>query len=298
MRLKDAWNRFWFAQVSPAPLCLFRILVGIVAFGDGLLWWSDLTTWFGVNGVFPLESLRHNHIALSALILHPFSDQELYAFLALYLVACIFAIVGFCSRSSMFIIWFFCCSLSNREGPFWHQVGLFVRLYSFMLMIGPCGAMYSVDAWLKKLRGKDTEPKLCSSLVQRLLQIQIALVYLRASVGKMFGSEWQNGTAVYYATHLTNVVRHTVPGFLDNMWFYKVMTYYTVFIETCLWTLIWVPGINKIVLLGGLFLHAGIEWFVNLDFLEWAVVITYVLFLPARDIEWFIGKLTCLVPKR
>ena len=297
-RVKELWNKFWFAPQSPAPLCVFRILVGFVALGDGLCWCSDLTTWYGVNGVIPLQSLAHIRPNLSLMVLYPFDDQQLYFLLALYVVACIFSILGFCTRSSMFYIWLFSCSLASRQGAFWHQVSLFVRLYSFLLMIGPSGAMYSLDAWIKKLRGKDENPKLRSPLVQRLLQFQIACVYFRASVGKMFGHEWRDGTAVYYVMHYTNVVRHTVPGFLDNIWFYKFLTYYTVFIETCLWTLIWVPGLNKLVLAGGLFLHGGIEWFINLDFLEWAVVGSYVLFLPAADIEWFMNKLKSLLKRR
>jgi hypothetical protein len=290
-QVKAAWNKFWFEPVSPAPICLFRILVGCLALGDGLLWYSDLLTWFGDHGIVPPEALHHFKVGFSVLVLHHFSDQEIYCMLAVYLLACVFVITGFCSRTSLFLVWLFSCSLSNREPAFWHQVGLFVRIYAFMLMLAPAGAMYSVDAWIKKLRGQGCEPKLYAPLVQRLVQFQIACVYFRASIGKLFGNYWREGTAVYYALHHTNTVRHAVPAFLDHLWFYNIMTYYTIIIESCMWTLVWVPPISKFILLGALFLHSGIEWFINLDLLEWAVVSSYVLFLPPADVENFVLKL-------
>ncbi|MDR3613462.1 MAG: HTTM domain-containing protein [Candidatus Obscuribacterales bacterium] len=297
-QVKTAWNTFWFEPVSPAPICLFRILVGLLTLVDSLLWYPDLLLWSGRHGVIPNDAMQNFPTGVCIFVLHDFSDQQMYALFAVQLLACLFLIVGFFSRTSAFVVWLFFCSLAFREVVFWHQVGLFLRLYSFLLIFAPAGAMYSVDAWTKKRRGQSTELKLYAPLAQRLLQFQVACVYFRASIGKFLGNEWREGRAVYYVLHHKTTVRHLVPAFLDHMWFYNLTTYYTLVIESCMWTLIWVPPINKFVLLGALFLHSGIEWFINLDLLEWAIVCSYVLFLPPVDIESFMLKIRNLLSWR
>jgi len=296
-KFQAAWNKFWFAPVSPAPVCLFRILLGILALVDGLLWCPDFLTWYGNDAVLSYESLRYFDNGFSVLLLHHFSDQQIYGLLALYLIACVFVIVGFCSRTSLFLLWLLSVSISHRDPPIWHQASLLVRLYSFTMIFAPSAAMYSVDAWIKKFRAQSEKSKLYAPFAQRLLQFQVTCIYWRAFFGKIQGGTWLNGTAVYWTLHHTNVVRHTVPAFFDHLWFYNIMTYYTLVIEFLMWTIIWVPPFNKAVLLGALFLHGGIEWFVNLDLLEWAVVISYVLFLVPEDIERFMLKVGRLLPR-
>jgi hypothetical protein len=46
-RLVQAWNEFFFAPQSPTPVCLFRILFGLVFIADLILLRPDWMTWFG-----------------------------------------------------------------------------------------------------------------------------------------------------------------------------------------------------------------------------------------------------------
>ncbi len=63
-------------------------------------------------------------------------------------------------------------------------------MLALYLMIGPCGAAYSVDNWLKRRRagGKlPVEPRIGANFAIRLLQVQLCVVYFFSGIGKAQG---------------------------------------------------------------------------------------------------------------
>ncbi len=290
-RLLKTLDSFWFAPVSPSPVCALRILYGILSFINGLLYAPDFLTWFGPRGVLPIETVGLLGPRPSLMLYFNLTDDQTLIFLWLFLAFSILVIVGFWTRVSIFLLWILTLSINFRNPFMFHQVDSVLRIVGFGLLLSPAGAMYSIDRWLRQRRGNCAAPLLYAPWAQRLIQIQVSCIYWKAFWAKLLGEPWRQGTAVYFAVHSTT--RHQIPGFLDNMLFYKIATYYTLIVESCMWSLVWIQPLTKWILLSATILHAGIDWCINLDLLEWGVISTYVVFLKPSDIENFmnfIGK--------
>lgn len=278
------WSRFWFEPTSPGPVCLFRIFFGILALVNGLLYMPDFLTWFGAQGAAPMEAIQKIHPApwLTFLLWWKPGDAFFAALLFTYLVATFFVIIGLRTQFSLIVVWLLLISFYQRNPEMWHHVDILLRIFALALVFAPAGEMYSVDSWLKD---PPSPPRRFAPWAQRLIQFQMCMVYLEAFCGKMGGEKWRSGSAVYYATHFPDGMRTAVPAFLDHGWFYSSMTYFTLGIEFCLCFLVWYRPWRYWILLVGLIFHLGIHYFLNLDLLEFGIMITYICFLDPPDIE-------------
>ncbi len=294
-RFLNLWDKVWFAPVSPSPICVLRIFYGILCVVDGLLFMPDFLVWFGPHGVLTAATVRMSGSHPSLMVYHSFSEAETLAVLWCFLFFSVLVTIGLWTRLSMFMCWMLFVGFNARNPLMFHQVDNILRLIGFCLLFAPAGAMYSLDHWLACRNGVSAQPLLYAPWAQRLIQLQVVCIYFKAFWAKMLGSTWRDGTAVYYAVHCT--AKHPVPGFLDNVLFYKIATYYTLLVEGSMWTLIWVQPLTKLVLLAVTCLHLGIDWFINLDLLEWSVISTYVVFLKPREVESIMAAITNFLRK-
>ncbi len=101
-------------------------------------------------------------------------------------------------------------SIHNRNLVSSSGADVLLLTFGFNLMLSPCGAAYSVDAWLEsRKRGTPAEP-LIVPWALRLIQIQIGLVYTCAAILKAGGGLWLNGSALHYVLNNTEVDRFDV----------------------------------------------------------------------------------------
>src|SRR5213592_2171252 len=52
------WNRFWFAPADSLPVCVLRIVVGVLTAAHFLELTSGLNTWYASDGVVPPAAVR------------------------------------------------------------------------------------------------------------------------------------------------------------------------------------------------------------------------------------------------
>jgi hypothetical protein len=63
VRMSEAWNRFWFRPADPTPLCLIRIVGGLIVLYVHLAYSYDLQAFFGRNAWLDLrfiDRMRHD----------------------------------------------------------------------------------------------------------------------------------------------------------------------------------------------------------------------------------------------
>jgi hypothetical protein len=95
-----------------------------------------------------------------------------------------------------------------------------------VLLFSPCGYRYSVDAWLRRKKGKEPYPHEASIFTLRLLQLQFAQVYFFAGLVKLTAPDWVSGKVMEntltsrWATDLGIWVSGWMPriGFLIGAW--------------------------------------------------------------------------------
>ena len=275
-------------------MSVFRIAFGVLSLLNTLLFLPDFLVWFGQDGAASLSSVARlqSGVFLDLLLRWRPGDGFYLLLLGLELVASALTIVGFWTRSSLAVVCLTRLILYQRNPLFWHQVDILLRYYGPMLLLTPAsGEMYSVDAWLRRRANPEAPVRHFSPWPQRLIQVKLALIYLEAFLGKMAGKAWWDGSAVYYATHFTEGSRVSLPGFLDALWVYQALTYFTLAIEFCLFSLIWFPRWRYRVLLGGVLFHLGIHLFIALDLLEFGVLAAYLCFVYPGDMERWVNRL-------
>jgi hypothetical protein len=156
----------------------------------------------------------------------------------------------------------------------------------FCLIWADCSGWPSVDAWRARRAPGDT-PSDVESLGTpiwplRLIQFQVALIYLNTGLLKLVWQAWQDGTALHYALSLNTYQRFPVlPGGLE--WPLAVGTYVTLCWEIGFLLMIWHPVTRRIALAVGVMLHLGMWVFLEVELFPWFMMASYLAFV---DPHW------------
>src|SRR6185369_12728 len=99
------------------------------------------------------------------------------------------------------------------------QINALLAMY---LMVAPCGAMYSLDAWRRRVGcahqgcgekvsndkresmvaswwAQTTLRSTSANIATRLIQVHLCVLYLFAGLSKLQGQAWWDGTAIWNA---------------------------------------------------------------------------------------------------
>lgn len=288
----DGWNSFWFAPQSPSPVALYRIVLGLLALQEVTIHLShDWQFYYGQYGLIPVQSIVAHWWLLDPqfdlMLLLPQTDWWRMAFFSFYSVALLFMIFGLCTRVSTITV-FFCLLSIDRHFPFNLNGGdCFMRIAMFLLCFSSAGDAFSLDnviaGWKSDWRTAGFAHRPSSPWAQRLIQIQLAVAYFVTECWKLSGRPWQDGSAVYYATRMEEFIKFHMPFFLDNKFCIKMLTWFTLLIEGALPTLIWFRKLRYWVIAGGILLHVGIDYCINLPIFEWVFMATYIVYFYPED---------------
>jgi hypothetical protein len=177
MNIVRDWNEFWFARKSPAPLGLFRVLMGCTFFFWGLLAAPpNLWIWYSERGPVPLQLMHACNGALLqfSIFASVTNPDVLFAYWIALLVFAFLFTIGFCTRISSVILWILFLSFNNRDQLILNGGDGLMRCTLFILLLSPCGKSCSVDRMIAIARGKDPggDPAPVELWTQRLLQMQ------------------------------------------------------------------------------------------------------------------------------
>jgi len=270
----QAWSRFWFAPKDPATLSLIRLLAGSLLFYTHLVWSLDLQAFLGPDGWLPVDYLRTIHTlpgdqqaqwsvwSLFFLIKPPWLLWCVHVF-ALLVFLCL--MLGLFSRAMATLAFLLAVSYAHRVSPgaFFglEKINCMLAMY---LMLGPCGARYSLDS-LRRLRRGITDPvrpSTSANVAIRLTQVHLCIIYLFSGLAKQMGENWQAGTAVWWA--LANSEYQS----LDMTWIASwpkfgpvlvaLLTHATLFWEMYYCCLVWNRFTRPLVLWMAVGVHVGI----------------------------------------
>jgi len=294
-QIRRDWNEFWFGPVSSVPLGLFRLVFGFWTLVYGLLLFPERFIWFSDRGVLrAADALTYNGtsgpgpLRMNWLCL-PGSEHFLTFLFVVYLLAALCLSLGFWTRTSAFLVYLGINLLHNRDAPIHNSGDTVMIVLAIYLLLSPAGAACSLDRLWRIFRGKeDDAPPPVVPWAQRLMQLQIAVLYLCASLSKMTGPQWMDGTAVYYPLHLPESARFPMLG-RDNVYVINLMTWGTIAVEFALATFIWVPRLRLYVLAAGVMLHLGIDYTFNIPLFSALMITSYLNFLTGDDIKRFLA---------
>jgi Vitamin K-dependent gamma-carboxylase len=287
---REAWNLFFFAPESPTPIALFRIIFGFLVIATLVLLHGDWLTWYGPDAWVSLHTMRvlepGTRINLFAIL--PANNAWIEGLFWVFLLSAMLLTIGFLTRLNSVIVFLCLTSIDQRNLFINHGGDTFLRVAGFFLMFAPAGAAISVDRLLRMRRGKEgAEVQPRRPWAQRMIQLELALVYFATFCWKAKGVMWVQGTALYYVYHLDEIRRFYVPRWLMQPIFLKLGSWFALALEFSLGILIWFKEIRYYLLALGVLFHLSIEYSLNLPMFQWDILSAYVLFIDPRDLTRF-----------
>ena len=300
--VKDAWEQwvaFWFAPTDPAPLGLLRLLVGGMLVYSHLVWGLNLPAFLGPNGWNSEELVREfqkQQWKLSFWWLVPEAEMQTVhraciAILVLFWFGCGTRLTSILS----FMIHISYCQRAPLSNYGLDQILGILTMY---LMIGPAGAVYSVDSLWNRFRRwrrastrntirPDASPVRSRSagLALRLIQVHYCVIYFFAATAKLQGETWWTGEALWqvFANYEYQSVDLTWLALFPELG--QLMTHVTLLWELSFAYLIWVRRLRPVMLILGTGMHLGIGAFLGMWTFGLAMIFGYVAFLKPATVR-------------
>jgi len=283
----QGWNQFWFTPRRPTTLGLIRIATGLIAFYSQLVWTLEFNTFFTAEGLLPNDyrqlyfgvyTWSHFDFVQSAWILW------LIHWVGLVVVA-LFA-VGLFTRATAVLTTLLLISYANRATGALFGLDQILVLLCLYLSLGNAGGAFSVDQWIKRIRGKGeavhpnqkfreregqggegwlakvsrgvAPADVLTNIAIRLIQLHLCLIYFYAGLGKLQGETWWNGQAIWFTVASYEYQTMDLTWMAEQMELVALLTMVTVYWEVTYPALIWFRLTRPIMLLIALLTHLGI----------------------------------------
>jgi len=293
-RIVEAWQRFWFRGIPPHIYALLRIAIGTISLLS-LLGLSDLSEFWDLDGFVPIDRGLGLKPWLFLYGLGNVGGRVLFfGGLASYFCMA----VGF--RTPWAVAMSLVASITELAWNYFPLSGAFgtTQVILFCLIWADCGSVWSLDAWLKARRVAAPPVSLAPIAPLRLLQIQVALIYLNTGLRKMFVDQWRDGTAVHFVID-NNVFRrfpvHVPPG-LEG--FTVFLTYATLFWEIGFALLILYGPARRVALVLGVLLHLGMFAVIEIGPFPWVMLASYMAFLDPETVPWLMDRVEGYLSER
>jgi hypothetical protein len=277
-RLGSGWNQFWFAPQETSTLALFRIAFGLLATFWTLSLLPNLFAFYGPAGILPTYP-QSSPGAWGVLAL---SNSEPFVVLvfAMTLLGSMALTVGLHTRFAAVVVYLGILAFTRRNPLVGNSGDELMCTLALFCALAPSGAALSLDR-LRTAPGRFWQFPSYSPWALRLIQIQLSVIYVSAVWQKVEGDLWRNGTAVSYALRIMDIHRFATPDFLtDSIVLSELLTHGTLALELSLGILVWNRAARPWVLALGISMHLGIDLFILVGFFSFAMIVSYIAFIP------------------
>ncbi len=300
--VRNPFHRFFFAKEVPYGLAIVRMLIPLVLFGTVCTRWSFSRELFSADGApAPLGDLFGFYNFL------PFIPGTLavglFAALGFFLIcSCIGWMTRFSLIASVILYTYFCFMDCISMTTKYSAIATHVL---FILSLSNCGAIWSVDSWLKGKREKRSFPQYTKYEMprfeiwpQRLMQILMAVIYFGAGITKLHTAGYLQGDQISYWAMSRYNNPHPMGEFL-TMYpiLLSVMSYVAIVWEIAFVFIVWQKWGRIIGLAMGAAFHIGTFFSLGLYIFPMISISIYFCFLTENDVQWISAKFRRLCRK-
>jgi hypothetical protein len=275
---------YWSGTVDARILALFRIGLGATIFFDLLDRLRDLHSFYTDGGILPRGALHFASYFRWTILNLSGSNWFVILVFVVALAAAAALTAGWRTRLATVANWALLLSIHHRSLYVCDSGDTVLRVMCFWGMFADLGAVLSLDARLaRRSRGLRVP-----ALGLRLLQFQLAMIYVFAAANKT-GASWWNGTAVLRALQNSDFAR--APG----LWVAHAprlcagLTWFTLAVEITFPLLALTPiavrQSRALAILSGLALHGGIFLTMHIGVFSIIMPVCYTLLLQPEWID-------------
>lgn len=261
------WQRFWFESKGLSQMVLFRKTFGLMLFVFYLIRSFDLELFFSEKGLMPLASVDAvlPMAFRQSIFFYLTATPWLWVFNVIFLASLLTMAFGFYPRLSALVAFILHISFLHRDMAPTYGVDM---ISSFFLL-------YLCFADSKK-------NTTLGSMVYRLSQLQVCIIYAYSGLDKARGVQWWGGEALWGVIANAQLVTFDLSAVASFPLVVVAATYMTLAWEIYFPVLVWIKPVRKWVLWFGVLLHAGIAFVVNIPFFGLLMVLSYILFLEPQ----------------
>jgi hypothetical protein len=196
--------------------------------------------------------------------------------------------LGFLTPVFCFLTFLSLASFISRNPFCFHSGSSLLKLILFLMIFSKSGQELSVD---KYLNIQDLIPTF--NFFEKLIQIQIAVMYIKTSWFKFNNSSWRDGAALHYTRYNDNyskLERYEPFNFLfSNPTFLRFGCYLVMSIEMSIGLLSLTSDFCLVAVILGFILHLTFIYFMRLRDFPYICLAALLVFIPSQLIENFIN---------
>jgi hypothetical protein len=281
--IAQAFNAFFHAPQSASTIGLVRIVFGILFLLHMLLGTWEAQKLLGPDGYLGMEEWNrvYKKTRFTLFRFLPQTKSAVWIVLAIGIVGSVGVTLGFCSRLSCALVFIAMVSIHQRMPLSFNAGDGLLRIMAFLLIFSRAGDAYSLDALL----GRSSGPAMGSPWCERVMQIQMSIIYLRTVYWKVRDVSWRDGTAAYWPHFMLSYKRFSAPPFLVRRPFVRLMTWTTLVVESSVAVSLWVKDFRLGAIAVGLMLHLGLEYLLNIQLFGWAMMCGLLLFVDPSQLD-------------
>ena len=288
--LSDRWNSFFHDRTGVQGCRVagyMRIGVALCFLIDRIIMLFFLDFYFSpTNGVMPFRVSRHHWELVdwnqkSLFMLFPESEEFLWIFSVIGIVQGIIVLLGATTnlRFHVFGLFLNIMSFRNHNVLYWDAEDDMFRMWVFLLLFFPLDHCTIYDGF-----GLRPIPSLSSTSwtmwIFRIFQIEMMLIYMGASLGKVVVKEWQDGSAIFRLSYgIQDFPGIFNPDFLFRRYGpLKLLTWSSMLVEGFCYITVWIPALRNLSVGLMIFFHVGIDLAMNMHMFEWLSCIGWCVF--------------------
>lgn len=292
--LSSLWkkiDKFLFEPISTNAVCIFRIGIGLSVVASAAMRMPDFLMWFGQSGISDFSHMQRLAFVSTVWNFVAPTDKNIEIAIWSFLLAGLLLTFGLFTRFATVAAFCLYTCFRVRNPYYWVSIDAALLIFLPILTFAPAGEKFSLDQLIRKQFAKSYKEKLHSPFAQRLLQFALTSIYIRGFLSKIVSHAWTHSTnGLNYSIHSV-WMKHGLPRALETQWFYSLATWITLGIEFSLFTLIWFKTTRYWTLAIGVLFHLILNYSLNVDFLEYAMIASYVLFIYPEDLEKILQRL-------
>lgn len=295
-KFNDSWNRLWYQEKNTVPLDVVRLGIGFLMFFNyALLAPGDIVALYGDTGLLSRDVVPEMG-TITGFSCFAYFDRpwQLLTFHYAFVVVCFCFFAGWQTRYVKWLVLFGHLSYFNRNELAFYGVDTVLIALLLILCVAPIGCSLSIDRVnrvrsYKRQHGLAAYPPLPASprgfACQRLMQFQMAVIYLSAGVEKLYGELWRSGEAPWVAMINYETAFFPVDFFAGHSWIITAMAYGTIFIEIGYAFFIWGKITRPYFLAGALLLHVAIAVLLGMVYFAGVMMFGHLAFMRRH---WYV----------
>ncbi|MEI9939489.1 MAG: HTTM domain-containing protein [Pseudomonadota bacterium] len=272
----DAWRRFFAEERDARVLGLLRLAISALLFFNGLRLILDFSRSGYFGDYFHMPMIPEEWLP---------GRSGYQLLLGLQALACVSAFLGWWPREALLVasslgLYFLTCDRLQ-----YHNNRYALLLLGFLLAFVPC------DRAFLFMRGRGhtlpREQRIAPTFARRLFQIQVSLIYLGSTAGKLLDADWRSGQVLFlrFAKAPEYCALHglTLPAWaiaiLTAAWFASFAAKAAITSELFIALGIWLTQTRRLALWLGVAFHFWIEVTSNVELFSWVMTASYLAFV-------------------